>query len=612
MFFSLLLLAFIPASAHSQPSKNIVSDANTDIDAQTANKHINVLPFTDYFIDHSLLFKINDIKNINQNNWTKNKNTSQNFGQINAPIWFKFKLRNINQNTEQLYLALNYPHHDFVNIYYLDNKNIIKEIHTGDALPFESRENTEPNFIFPVPSSYDSLEVYLSIRSEGLLKVPLYLETRTQLNEQIKKFNFASGIYFGAIAIMLIFNLFIWLTVKDKSYFYYLVYILCSASFQWTLTGLSFQYLWPELPFFNQYGIIITAILMAVSAVFFIQNFLGLSYSTTKYDQIWINILIGCFALIALSSAIVSYHFALQMLLLGAAVMVLTGFYIGVKYWLKGVRSARFFALAWFSYLFFVVLYLLDSKQIINSSALTEYYLAIGSLVELSLLSIAFVDKLNSEKELRVKAQNELLDIQIKMNQDLDILVKDRTIELEEANIQLKVLSVTDALTQLKNRYYFDLAFKKEFKRAAREGWPFSIIMIDIDYFKKINDEHGHLFGDYCLAKSAALIQSIVHRPSDTVARYGGEEIAILLPNTTLDGAIKLAEKIREHFREIEFSDSGISQSITVSLGVSSGKPKPSNQSSALKLLEIADQCLYKAKANGRDQVVGHNCNFEI
>ena len=166
-----------------------------------------------------MLFKINDIKNINQNNWTKNKNTSQNFGQINAPIWFKFKLRNINQNTEQLYLALNYPHHDFVNIYYLDNKNIIKEIHTGDALPFESRENTEPNFIFPVPSSYDSLEVYLSIRSEGLLKVPLYLETRTQLNEQIKKFNFASGIYFGAIAIMLIFNLFIWLTVKDKSYF---------------------------------------------------------------------------------------------------------------------------------------------------------------------------------------------------------------------------------------------------------------------------------------------------------------------------------------------------------------------------------------------------------
>mgnify|MGYP000621400209 CR=1 FL=1 len=612
IIFSLLLLAFIPAPAHSLPNENIYSDSVTYIDVRTVDKHINVLQFTDYFIDHSFLFNIDDIKNINQNKWTKNENTSQNFGQINAPIWFKFRLKNINQNTEQLYLTLNYPHHDFVNIYYVNNKEIIKEIHTGDSLPFESRENTEPNFISPIPSTYPSLEVYISIRSEGLLKIPLYLETQTQLNEQIKKFNFASGIYFGAIAIMLIFNLFIWLTVKDTSYFYYLVYIICSASFQWTLTGLSFQYLWSDFPLVNQYGIIITAILMAVSAVIFIQKFLGLSYSTTKYDQIWINILIGCFILIALSSVVVSYHFALKMLLLGASFMVLTGFYIGVKYWLKGIRSARFFALAWFSYLFFVVLFLLDSKQIINSSILTEYYLAIGSLVELCLLSIAFADKLNSEKELRVKAQDELLDIQIKMNRDLDTLVKDRTIELEEANIQLKALSVTDALTQLKNRYYFDLTFKKEFKRAAREGWPFSIIMIDIDYFKKINDEYGHLFGDYCLEKSASLIQSIVHRPSDTVARYGGEEIAILLPNTTLDGAIKLAEKIREHFRETEFSDSGISQSITVSLGVSSGKPNQNNQSSALKLLEIADQCLYKAKENGRDQVVGLKCNFEI
>jgi len=612
MIVVLFLLVLISTPARSVTDETFPTNTETVINAQTFNNRINLLPYASYFVDHSFQFKINDVKRIKQIDWTKNENTSQNFGQINAPIWFKFQLRNINKNSEQLHLIINYPHHDVVNIYYVDKQNTIGEIHTGDLLPFKTRENKEPNFIFPIPSSDEPLDVYVSIRSEGLLKIPLYLATQTQLNEQTKNFNFASGIYFGAITIMLIFNLFIWLTVKDRSYFFYLVYILCSASFQWTLTGLSFQYLWPDLPILNKYGIIITAISMAISAVIFMQKFLGLSYSTTKYDQIWINILIGSFILTALSSAVVSYHFALQMLLLGASIMVLTGFYIGVKYWLKGIRSARFFALAWFSYLFFVVLYLLDSKQIINSSILTEYYLAIGSLVELSLLSIAFADKLNSEKELRVKAQNELLDIQIKMNLDLDALVKNRTIELEEANTQLKALSVTDGLTQLKNRYYFDQTFKKEFKRAARESWPFSVIMIDIDYFKKINDEYGHLFGDYCLEKSAALIQSIVHRPSDTVARYGGEEIAILLPNTSLDGAIKLAEKIREHFRETEFSNSGVSKFLTVSLGVSSGNPVPNNQANALKLLEISDQCLYKAKENGRDQVVGLKCSFEI
>lgn len=623
ILFSLTVLAVITTTAYSLSDtdnhSNTDSYTSTDnkttivpsVDAETVNTPINLLPFSSYYLDHSFQHDINDIKNIDKTEWTKNENTSQNFGQVIAPLWFKFKLKNTDKNDQQLYITLNYPHHDFINIYYANETNIIKEIRTGDFLPFKTRENTEPNFIFPVPNSYTQLDIYISIQSEGLLKLPLFLKTQTQLNEQTKNFNVASGIYFGAVTIMIIFNLFIWVTVKDKSYFYYLVYIICSASFQCTLAGLSFQYIWPDSPLFNQYGIIIAANLTAISAAIFMQKFLGINYSTTKYDQIWINILIGCFTLIALSSAVVSYHFALQMLFLGAALMVLTGFYVGVKYWLKGVRSARFFALAWFSYLFFVILYLLDSKQLINSSILSEYYLAIGSLVELCLLSVAFADKLNSEKELRVKAQNELLDSQIKMNLDLDTLVKHRTIELEEANIQLKALSVTDGLTQLKNRYYFDLAFIKEFKRAAREGWPFSVIMIDIDYFKRINDEYGHLFGDYCLVKSAELIQSIVHRPSDTVARYGGEEIAVLLPNTTLDGAIKLAEKIREHFRETEFTNSDISQFLTVSLGVSSCNPKPKHQDKALQLLETADQCLYKAKENGRDQVIGLKCNCE-
>lgn len=612
LVFTLTFIAFNVFNAgHANATEHNTSQQQTIIDAKNVYQRIDLLPFSKYFIDHSFQYDITDIKKINEINWVNNENTSQNFGQINAPIWFKIKLKNTHKNRQQLYIVLSYPHHDLVDIYFTHETEIIKKTHTGDLLPFKTRENTEPNFIFPIPPSNKPLDVYLSIRSEGLLKLPLYLETQTQLNRQTKNFNFASGIYFGSIAIMLLFNLFIWITVKDKSYLYYLAYIVCSASFQWTLTGLSFQYFWPDYPFFNQYGIIITANLTAVSAVIFMQKFLGINSQTSKHDQTWINILIGCFILIALSSAVVSYHFALQMLFIGAAFMVLTGFYVGLKYWLKGIRSARFFALAWFSYLFFVILYLLDSKQVINSSALTEYYLAIGSIVELCLLSFAFADKLNSEKELRVKAQSELLDSQIKMNLDLDALVKNRTIELEEANIQLKALSVTDGLTQLKNRYYFDLAFMKEFKRSARESWPFSVIMIDIDFFKKINDEYGHLFGDFCLVKSASLIQSIIHRPSDTVARYGGEEIAVLLPNTSLDGAIKLAEKIREHFRETEFSNAGISQFLTVSLGVSSCNPTPKMSDNALKLLETADQCLYKAKENGRDRVIGLKCNCE-
>ncbi|WP_156508597.1 GGDEF domain-containing protein, partial [Oleiphilus sp. HI0132] len=220
-------------------------------------------------------------------------------------------------------------------------------------------------------------------------------------------------------------------------------------------------------------------------------------------------------------------------------------------------------------------------------------------------------DRLNYEKDLRVEAQDALLDAQIKMNQDLDKIVKSRTEALEEANTQLKELSVTDGLTSLKNRYYFDKTFKKEIHRAARDSLSFSVIMIDIDHFKVLNDKYGHLYGDYCLTRSAELIKAVIHRPSDTVARYGGEEIAVLLPNTTLDGAMRLAERIREQFKENEFLDSGISTFLTVSIGVSNATPTTDTIKHAIKLLDIADQCLYKAKEAGRDRVIGQKCYFE-
>jgi len=134
--------------------------------------------------------------------------------------------------------------------------------------------------------------------------------------------------------------------------------------------------------------------------------------------------------------------------------------------------------------------------------------------------------------------------------------------------------------------------------------------MIDIDHFKKLNDNHGHLFGDFCLFRSAQLIQSVIRRPSDTVARYGGEEIAVLLPNTPLDGAVRLAEKIREQFRETEFVDSNIHAYLTISQGVSCCEPSPKMHGKELALLEQADQCLYKAKQNGRDQVIGQKLSL--
>ena len=565
----------------------------------------SVVQYLSYVVDGSTTAVLADVLSMDQAAWTLNNGSTQNFGQLSVPIWFKLRLAVPDQRPDLLYLELNYPHHDYLDFYLQYESGALEQFHTGDHRLFSSRATQYPSFVIPIVQSRGSVDIYFSIRTEGLLQVPLFLLTAEALDQQSTSFVFLSGVYFGAILIMLVYNAFIYFTIRDRAYVNYLVFLVASALLQLTITGLAFKYFWPDQPAFNNHAVIISATFLNVSAISFMARFVGIDRAVSSSDYLWLHLLMVVFLLLLVSSFLISYSAALRLIYLGTELSVITGFYVGVKYWLKGVKAARFFAFAWFSYLIFVALYLLDSNQLIASSVLSQNAFSIGSLVELSLLSIAFADKLNGEKELRIRTQQELLGVQIRMNSELDSLVKNRTIELEEANLKLRELSVTDGLTQLKNRYYFDLALKREFKRAAREGWPFSVMMIDIDRFKTLNDAHGHRFGDFCLTKSAQLIQAIIRRPSDTVARYGGEEIAVLLPNTQLDNAMNLAEKVREQFHETEFSQGDICQAITVSIGVASCRPAPYTESSEVELLELADQCLYKAKQNGRDQVLG-------
>ena len=581
------------------------------INVSKINESLDVLPYIHFYLDGSFSATIQDMLSIDQQKWTKNTEHIKHFPETNAPYWFKFKLKKQKYHIDQQYfLKLDYPHHDKVSVFFFNDKKLLKQVNTGDHLSFKSRKTDLPTFVFSIPDNHEELDVYLTIQSEGVLQLPLSIISQNQLSKENISFSLFSGVYFGAILIMFFYNSFVYLTVKDNVYLYYLLYLSSCALIQLVLSGLAFQHLWPSYPIINYHAVIISAVFIGISAILFIKNFIGIDPASAQRDLVLIKLLILSFLLTICSNLLISYSFALKSLFLCAGALVVTGFYLGVKYWIKGMKSARYFALAWFSYLAAVLIFLLENNRIIEANLFTENALSIGILIELTLFSIAFADRLNYEKVLRVQAQDALLDAQIKMNQDLDRIVKSRTEALEAVNKQLKELSVTDGLTNLKNRYYFDKTFKKEIHRAARDKLSFSVIMIDIDHFKMLNDQYGHLYGDYCLNHAAELIKAVVHRPSDTVARYGGEEIAILLPNTPLDGAMKLAEKIREQFKENEFVDEGISTFLTVSIGVSNATPTTDTIKHAIKLLDIADQCLYKAKQSGRDRVVGKKCYF--
>ena len=176
--------------------------------------------------------------------------------------------------------------------------------------------------------------------------------------------------------------------------------------------------------------------------------------------------------------------------------------------------------------------------------------------------------------------------------------------ELREVNHELQMLSREDPLMGISNRRYFDEYLAQEWKRAIRHKTPLSLLIGDIDHFKEYNDTFGHVAGDECLRRIAAALRGALERPGDLVARYGGEEIALVLPSTPEAGAQDLAERLRVLVASLPFAGIQSSeQRITISIGFGTIEPQPNN---ALKeFVRAVDGALYRAKQQGRNRTVG-------
>lgn len=184
---------------------------------------------------------------------------------------------------------------------------------------------------------------------------------------------------------------------------------------------------------------------------------------------------------------------------------------------------------------------------------------------------------------------------------DIDTL-KQQILTLESVRQELYILANTDSLTQLANRYCFDAYLETEWQRLKREQQPLSLLLGDIDKFKRFNDLCGHQIGDRCLQAVANILKQSVQRPADLVARYGGEEFAILLPNTPTAGAQDVAERIQATMRLMRLTDtpSPECQRVSISLGITCITPQDSHTGS--DLIAAADQALYQAKQQGGDR----------
>ena len=182
-------------------------------------------------------------------------------------------------------------------------------------------------------------------------------------------------------------------------------------------------------------------------------------------------------------------------------------------------------------------------------------------------------------------------------NREAHKLLRVRARELEE-------LSLTDALTGLRNRLFFDVHFDVEWKRASRHRQPLAILLVDLDHFKRINDRYGHALGDLCLREAARVLRQSIQRSGDVLARYGGEEFIVMLCNIDEAGAEAVAERLLQALRSLHIHQGEIDLHITGSIGLAWGQPQDPDE--GFTLIRRADEALYQAKAEGRNRHCVH------
>lgn len=552
-----------------------------------------------YFINENNLSKEEIISSNQSLIWQVEEKVNPNFSYDDREYWFRFRLSADSEVAQTYIIDVAYPLLDEIELFEVKNNQIVNQYLSGDILPFSSRPVLHQNFIFPLNLNQNASDFYLRVKTSSTLQVPLTIWPAKNFWQTDKSNTYMDGLFFGGILIMILYNFFIYLSVKDKGYLYYVFYMICLLTVQSANRGVGYQFLWPQSPWLQ--GIIIVPSLagvVAFASLFFMALMDLKSISKKVYWFFCVGVAITIFC--AFSELFLSYRHALTITAITTVVVGFGGSLIAFDLWRKGSRLAGYYIAGWGAVIFSFIFYIASVFDFIPRNIIVEYATMFGGLAEVIIFSFALADRINIEKKMRLATQETLLETQQEINKKLDVRVKQRTQELEVANAKLQEMSFSDGLTGVKNRRYFDERALSEYKRAYREQTSIGLLLVDIDHFKSINDRYGHQVGDDCLIEVASTINEKTKRPGDTVARYGGEEFTVLLPGTDLEGAKQVAEKIRAAIESLNFStNEGITIQLSVSIGVVAYIPKL--RTGLENLIKRADQQMYLAKENGRN-----------
>jgi diguanylate cyclase (GGDEF)-like protein len=480
-----------------------------------------------------------------------------NIGFSHSAWWVRLTLDNTEAKNLQLLLRQDYPLIDYIDLWSPQDDGSWRQLKTGDRRNFSTREFAHRDFLFALDLPASARRTYyLRFSSSGPIDISLSLYEQRALVGAISREQLAFGAYYGGFLMLVLYNFFIFLVVRDRAFFYYLLYAISYGMYFSVFNGLSFQFLWPNSPVWGNQSLLVLLSSTLLFGLQFTRKLLDTAKNSPRMDKVAL-VLMGLSGLALALSFFLPYSTLILPLALATVLVTVTILCLGILGMISGYRPARYFMIAWGALLFGVLVYMFKTFGLLPHNMLTQNGFQVGSLCEMGLLSIALASRVN---EMQRQAR-------------------------------------TDSLTNLFNRRFFDERVAFEFERAQRNHTPIALLVADIDHFKEFNDRFGHLRGDEVL-KAVARQLRVGVRGQDTVCRYGGEEFALILPGMDSAQAAAVAETLRASVESIVLSEGRV----TISVGVAS--PQDQHIPNIDEFFRAADSALYRAKYEGRNRVV--------
>lgn len=493
-----------------------------------------------------------------------------------SPAWMKFTVNNTSELTEMYRLSVETPWLDYIDTWLVKDGKVIQHIKGGDAYPFEQRPMPYRFYAFEHSFTHGKTEVFIRIETKGPMAIPIHFSTVQKAISRDITSSYQYGLLYGIMLALALYNLVLYVFIRQKEYGLYSLYLIGFVLNSLSYTGQLHTIITYDFgPYFQDWLDIFLMITYSVAGLHFARLLLKTKFYALKLDQFVVRTTIFIPAGMAIGFIFDQLFFSMILAFLLNTCFAMLFIAMGIRALMANKPFAVIFILSSVTAAICITISTLAvAGFLIPYNGYTFKAIEVGMAFEAILLAVILARQFRMAK--------------------LDKIIAE-------------TYARTDALTQLNNRRGFQELTQPIWQSIIRSKREASIVLIDIDFFKRFNDQYGHDIGDKVLVKVAKCIEETA-RKGDVCARWGGEEFIIFLPETSENQALLQAERIRVAIELLEIHIINLPLSITASIGVTGTKEshfqsEPLTLDSLEPMINQADRALYMAKQKGKNQV---------